>query len=314
LRSYFIMNKKLVYVDTDVGLGTPRAEIDDGAALIFLLRNKLIDVIGAGSIFGNVPIHDADSNLDRLLTWLSGEHIPRGRGAGKPLIEDIAWSEDWQSAYGETLPWNSRPATSLAANLIIDTIRSNPGQISLLSLGPMTNLALAIRLDPSIIPLTREVIVMGGSFNIQNPEPEFNVRCDPEAAQIVFSSGWNVHVLGLDITRRVHFSRRDFASLSDGNPAVDLLRAQAPGWIDRMEEMGWEQDGCALHDAVAAAYLADETIFRTETTSVEVELANPATRGVTRFSPATENRPVVRVITDLDTAKCHDVIWSHIGQ
>jgi inosine-uridine nucleoside N-ribohydrolase len=95
---------------------------------------------------------------------------------------------------------------------------------------------------------------------------------------------------------------------------VDLLRAQAPGWIDRMEEMGWEQDGCALHDAVAAAYLADETIFRTETTSVEVELANPATRGVTRFSPATENRPVVRVITDLDTAKCRDVIWSHIEQ
>src|SRR6185503_4657556 len=143
----FTMNKKLVYVDTDVGLGTPRAEIDDGAALIFLLRNKLIDVIGAGSIFGNVPIHDADSNLDRLLTWLSGEHIPRGRGAGKPLIADLAWSESWQSAYGETLPWNARPATCLAANLIIDMVHQNPEQISILSLGPMTNLALAIRLD-----------------------------------------------------------------------------------------------------------------------------------------------------------------------
>jgi len=308
------MNKKLVYVDTDVGLGTPRAEIDDGAALIFLLRNKLIDVIGAGSVFGNVPIHDADSNLDRLLVWLGGEHITRGRGAEKPLIEDLAWAEDWQSAYGKTLAWNVRPATYLAANLIIDTVRNNPGQVSILSLGPMTNLALAIRLDPGIIPLTGEVIVMGGSFNVQNPEPEFNVRCDPEAAQIVFNSGWNVNALGLDITRRVHFSRRDFVSLSDGNPAVELLRAQAPGWIDRMEEMGWEQDGCALHDAVAAAYLVDGTIFQTTATSVEVELADPASRGVTRFSPAAENRVAVTVITDLDIAKCHDLIWSQIEQ
>jgi len=308
------VNNKLVYVDTDVGLGTPRAEIDDGAALIFLMRNKLIDIVGAGSVFGNVPIHDAALNLDRLLTWLGGEHIPLGLGAEKPLVANAAWFESWQSVYGKTLSWNLRPATYLATNLIIQTIHAYPGQVSILSLGPMTNLALAIRLEPSIIPLTREVIVMGGSFNVLNPEPEFNVRCDPEAAQIVFTSGWNVHILGLDITRRIHFSRRDFASLPDGNPAVELLRGQAPGWIDRMEAMRWEQDGCALHDAVAAAYLVDDTIFQTETINVEVELANPASRGITRFSPATENLPIVRVVTDLDTVKCRDLVWSHIEQ
>ena len=308
------MNKKLVYVDTDVGLGTPGAEIDDGAALIFLLRNQLIDIVGAGSIFGNVPVHDAALNLERLLTWLGGEDIPLGLGAEKALIGDNAWFESWQSAYGKTLPWNPRPAAYLAANLIIHSIRSNPGQVSILSLGPMTNLALAIRLDPAIIPLTREVIVMGGSFNRQNPEPEFNVRCDPEAAQIVFSSGWNVHILGLDITRRIHFSRRDFSSLSDGNPAVELLRTQAPSWIDRMEEMGWEQDGCALHDAVAAAYLVDDTIFQIETTNVEIELANPNSRGVTQFSRTTENHSVANVITRLDIAKCRELIWSHLEQ
>ena len=308
------MNKKLVYVDTDVGLGTPGAEIDDGAALIFLLRNKTVDIIGAGSVFGNVPLHDAALNLDRLLTWLGGEHIPLGLGAEKPLIADTAWFESWQSAYGKTLSWNSRPATYLAANLIIHMIHAHPGQVSILSLGPMTNLALAIRLEPAIIPLTREVIVMGGSFNIENPAPEFNVRSDPEAAQIVFSSGWKVHILGLDITRRVHFSRRDFSSLSDGNPAVELLRAQAPSWIDRMEEMGWEQDGCALHDAVAAAYLVDDSIFQTEKTSIDVELADPNSRGITRFSAPTENRPIVKVITGLDTVKCRGLIWSHVKQ
>ena len=314
MHPFFTMNKKLVYVDTDVGLGTPGAEIDDGGALIFLLRNKSIDIIGAGSVFGNVPLHDAALNLDRVLTWLDREDIPIGLGAGKPLIADTAWSKSWQSVYGQTLPWNSRPATYLAANLIIHTIRTNPGQVSILSLGPMTNLALAVRLDPGILPLTREVIVMGGSFNVQNPEPEFNVRCDPEAAQMVFNSGWNVHILGLDITRRVHFSRHDFASLPDGNPSVELLRAQAPGWIDRMEEMGWEQDGCALHDAVAAAYLIDDTIFQTEETSVEVELANLNSRGITRFSSTSDNLPTVKVITDLDPIKCRDLIWSHVNQ
>lgn len=308
------MNKKLVYVDTDVGLGTPGAEIDDGAALVFLLRNESIEVVGAGSVFGNVPLQDAALNLDRLLTWLGGEHIPVGRGAEKPLIAYTTWFESWQSAYGKTLPWNLRPTTYLAANLIIHAIRTNPGQVSILSLGPMTNLALAVRLDPAIVPLTREVIVMGGSFSAQNPAPEFNVRCDPEAAQIVFSSGWKVHILGLDITRRVHFSRRDFASLPDGNLAVELLRTQAPGWIDRVEEMGWEQDGCALHDAVAVAYLVDDTIFETKETNVEVELADPDLRGLTRFASSKENQRVVKVITDLDPIKCRDLIWSHVAQ
>jgi purine nucleosidase len=308
------VNKKLVYVDTDVGLGTPGAEIDDGAALIFLLRHSLIEVLGAGSVFGNVPIQDADLNLDRLLTWLEGGRIPRGLGAEKPLIQDPAWFESWQSAYGKTLPWHARPAACLAVNLIVDTIHKHPGQISILSLGPMTNLALAVRLDPSIIPLTRDVTVMGGSFHKQNPTPEFNVRCDPEAAQIIFSSGWDVNVLGLDITRRVHFSRRDFSSLPNGNLAVDLLRAQAPGWIDRMEEMGWEQYGCALHDAVAAAYLVDDTLFQTRQTGIEVEMMDPHARGLTRFTPATEDRTSINVITGLDIVKCRDLIWSHIEQ
>ncbi len=308
------MNKKLVYVDTDIGLGTPGAEIDDGAALIFLLRNKLIEIVGAGSVFGNVPLHDAALNLDRLLTWMGGEHIPIGLGAERALIADTTWFESWQSKYGKTQPWNTRPAMYLAANLIIHAIRENPRQVSIISLGPMTNLALAVRLDPAIISLTREVIVMGGSFDVQNPEPEFNIRCDPEAAQIVLSAGWKVHILGLDITRRVHFSRRDFASLQDGNQAIELLRAQAPGWIDRMEEMDWEQDGCALHDAVAATYLVNDTIFQTEETSVEVEIANPNTRGITRFSSTTDNLPTIKVITDIDPIKCRDLIWSHVNQ
>ena len=307
------MDKKLVYIDTDIGLGTPGAEIDDGAALIFLLRSPEVQVIAAGSIFGNVHLVDAATNLDRLLTWLNKRDVPIGIGAERPLVEDLAWMESWQSEYGKTLPWQTRPADMAAASLMIQVIQSFPGRVSVLSIGPMTNLALAARLEPGIIPLAREVIVMGGSFNPENPSPEFNARCDPEAAQIVLTAGWKLSILGLDITRQVHFSRRDFNALPVENPAIDLLRSQAPGWIDRMEQMDWEKDGCALHDAVAAAFLVDDTIFETREACVEVELAEPKTRGATRFLPVENARPTVSIVTGLDIQKCRDLIWSRIN-
>lgn len=308
------MDKKHIYVDTDVSLGTPGAEIDDGAALIFLLRNKRIEVIGAGSVFGNVSVDDATLHLDRLMTWLGAKHINLSKGAEKPLTADMSWFDEWQSRYGQSLPWTPRVISISSAKLMIQTICAEPGQVSILALGPMTNLALAVQLEPAIISLTHEVIVMGGSLSSQGASPEFNICCDPEAAQIVLNAGWDVHILGLDITRRVHFSRDDFAALPDGNPAVELLRMQAPGWIDRMEEMGWEHDGCALHDAVAAAYLVDRSMFQTEQASIEVELSDAGLRGLTRFSVPREDKPIVTAVTGVDTEKCREFIWSYLKQ
>ena len=308
------MDKKHIYVDTDVSLGTPGAEIDDGAALIFLLRNKSIEVIGAGSIFGNVSVDDATLHLDRLMTWLGAENINLGKGSEKPLTADILWFKEWQSHYGQSLPWTLRVTNISAAELIVKTICAHPNQVSILALGPMTNLALALHLEPAIISLTHEVIVMGGSLSSQDTSPEFNIRCDPEAARIVLNAGWNVHILGLDITRRVHFSRDDFAALPDGNLAVELLRMQAPGWIDRMEEMGWEHDGCALHDAVAAAYLVERSMFQTEQASVEVELSDLGLRGVTRFSTRRGEKLIITAVTGVDTEKCREFIWSYLNQ
>jgi inosine-uridine nucleoside N-ribohydrolase len=306
------MEQKLVYIDTDISLGTPGAEIDDGAALMLLVRNKGIKVIGTSSVFGNVPVKDAAANLDRMMTFLGTGDIPQGLGSAQPLIQDQGWFEEWQAGYEPTLPWQTRPYSNLAANLLINVIRENPGNVTVLSIGPMTNLALAARMDPGIIPLTREVIVMGGSFNVENSLPEFNTHCDPEAASIVFSSGWNMTALGLDITRRVHFSRQDFESLSREDPCTALLRTQAPGWINRMEIMGWDQGGCALHDAVAAAYLVEPDLFSGTFTGVDVELTDSSLRGLTRFSMDHKQNRQVQIITEINTSACKDLIWSHL--
>lgn len=301
-------------VDTDVGLGTPGAEIDDGAALIMLLRAPELRVRGLTTVHGNVPLEAATHNARRLLAYLGREEISVGRGAELPLVQDPAWFQPWQAGYGPTPPWPGEARPGTAADLIMNTVRTHPGRITLLALGPLTNLALALRQAPDIAGQVREVVAMGGSFDSATPAAEFNIRCDPEAAEIVFSAGWPLRLLGLNVTRQVRFSREAFARLPDASPAVSLLKRQAPGWIDRVEAQGWEQGGCALHDAVAVAALLDETLFDTVSAAVTVELADPARRGQTLFGPAAEGQPAAQIAVRGDAQRCHDLIWSYLSQ
>ena len=301
-------------VDTDVGLGTPGAEIDDGAALIMLLRAPGLLVRGLTTVHGNVPLEAAGHNARRLLAYLGREEIRVGRGAERPLVQDPTWFQAWQAGYGPTPAWPGEPRPLLAANLIVDTVRAYPGRLTLLALGPLTNLALAVRLAPDIAGQVREVVAMGGSFDNATLAAEFNIRCDPEAAHIVFSAGWPLRLLGLNVTRQVRFTREDFARLPDDSPAVSLLKRQAPGWINRVEAQGWEQGGCALHDAVAVAALLDETLFDSVSATATVELADPARRGQTVLRPASEQQPGARIAAGVDDQRCHELIWSYLSQ
>lgn len=313
------VTERLVLVDTDVSLGTPGAEIDDGAALIMLLRSAGLTVQGITTVHGNVSVEFATHNLRRLLSYLGREEIPVGIGAVLPLLEDPSWFAAWQKRYRPTPPWPDQPQLPDGATLIVEMIRANPGQFSILALGPLTNLALAVRLAPDIMPKVREVVTMGGSFDQAVPIAEFNVRCDPEAAQIVYNAGWPVRLLGLDLTRQVLFSREEFRRLPDADPPLRLLKSQAPGWIEVVEEQGWESGGCALHDAVAVAALLDESLFDYIEATVEVELAEPARRGLVTFRQregGTFQPSVIlaRVATNLDVNRCHDLIWSLLAQ
>ncbi len=306
------MEKKLVYIDTDISLGTPGAEIDDGAALIALLRNPQIKVIGIGSVHGNVQVNDASQNLLRLLSLLGITDIPVGIGAAQPLIENKKWFAQWQAGYGPTPFWQIDHHLLSAANLLINLARSSARRISVLAIGPLTNIALALHLAPDITQKIERVVALGGSFGALKPEAEFNIRCDPEAAQIVFSSGLPLRLLGLDITKQIIFPREDFISLPDTNLALRLLKQQAPGWIDRVEQAGWERDGCALHDAVAGSALLNEDIFQFREMGVSVELSNKKKRGITRFD---EQKTMTKTFTSevavrVDAARCKAWILS----
>ena len=306
------MAKPLVYVDTDVGLGTPGAEIDDAVALIMLMKSDKLDLLGAGSVFGNVPCPDALVNLCRLRSCFDKHALLIGRGADLPLVQGTDWFSEWQSHYGATYPFDVPDSLPTSAQLMIDLVKAHPHQVTILCIGPLTDLALAARLQPDFIPLVKEVVAMGGSYGGEGASPEFNIHCDPEAAHIVFSAGWKLTLLGLDLTRRVEFSRQEFTGLKGDHPATRLLKDQASIWIDRVEAMGWEQGGCSLHDAVAVAYILDRSLFQVREAGVQVELLDKKTRGLTRISESSPSRPRANLVVGVNVKPCHDLIWSHI--
>lgn len=307
--------KPVIYLDTDISLGTPGAEIDDGAALILLLGSPQIEVAGIGSVFGNTAIENVNQNLARMLNYIGKETIPFGCGVEKPLEGSLDWFAEWQAGYGRTRSFKyNKPKTS-AAQLLIDLIYQYPNQLTIIAIGPLTNLAAALKQAPDIAKKVKSVIAMGGSFDSQPKEPEFNIHCDPKAAQIVFQAGWPLTLLGLEVTRQVHFSREDFTTLQNTHPAVHLLQEQAAGWIGRVEAMGWEKGGCSLHDAVAAVYMIHPEIFETRPVKIEVSIGREWPDGTTLIQPAMDSdEHTVRIVTEVNAPKCKDLIWSAITQ
>lgn len=309
------MKKIPIYIDTDIGLGTPGAEIDDGAALIALLQSEKIEPVGIGSVFGNVPLADAAINLDRLATLMDRNDIPIGKGAEVPWVEDMEWFSEWMQGYDETHPWDLDEPRYTSADLLIRSVKESQMPITVLSIGPMTNIADALTKSPEITELVKEVVVMGGSFSEDESPPEFNLRCDPEAADAVFNAGWPLVVFGLEVTRKVLFTREMFHSLKSSNPAVQLFRSSADIWIDRVEDMEWESGGCSLHDAIAAAYIMDPSLFKLEsTTSVKIDLEEGLKKGSTTIIRSSNENTKTRIAIDVDISSCRDMIWSLINQ
>jgi inosine-uridine nucleoside N-ribohydrolase len=262
-----------VIFDTDPG-------VDDAMALLFLHRHPQIDLIGVTTVFGNASIEKTTRNAQFLhQAW--GIEAPIAKGAARAIEPSRADDHPVAVVHGEDglgnigvpaiveWPLDSRPAHQF----IIETVRANPGEVTLVAVGRMTNLALALKADPQVAALVKEVVVMGGAFDVNGnvtPAAEANIYGDPEAADMVFTAPWNVTIFGLDVTMKTLMSSAYLAEMTAGqDEALRLLSDLSQFYIDfYRQRVGL--DGMAIHDGCACVYLAAPDLFEYRSGPVRV--------------------------------------------
>ncbi|OED42533.1 hypothetical protein AB833_05850 [Chromatiales bacterium (ex Bugula neritina AB1)] len=261
---------KKVIIDTDPG-------IDDAIALCYALSHPKLEVLALTSIFGNVSTELATQNALRICE-LCNTSVPVAQGADSPLHIKRNPAPDFVhgvNGFGNIelpVPTTRRDKSS-AAELIIDLVREQPGEITLIPVGPLTNLAKALEQAPDIADKVAEVIVMGGVFYASGnvtPFAEANIWNDPHAAQKVLTASWPVVVHGLDITHQIVFDRPYLGRLAAASPRIGgFLHNAAEFYINFYKEQR-NIDGCCPHDLLAVAYAANPQWYKTETGRFDV--------------------------------------------
>jgi inosine-uridine nucleoside N-ribohydrolase len=260
-----------VLLDTDLAMGAPGSDIDDGFALAMCLADPDLDLRLVTTVNGNTDVDTATVLTLELLHRLGRDQVPVHRGADRPLIRPRAKQGSVPAGVRRRAP-----APGPAAMALVHQVLAAPGELTLIAVGPLTNVALAMRLEPRFAASLKALVIMGGVFlgrtNAAGMPGEFNVWSDPEAAQIVLTSGIQARWVGLDVTRRVRLTRGEAESMAASRRAFESFAGRySVAWIDHLGGTGDPAASCALHDplAVAAASRAELVTFRPAFLQVE---------------------------------------------
>lgn len=295
-----------IIIDTDPG-------IDDSMAILFAFRSPEVKIEGLTTVFGNTGTAVTTVNALRLVELAGHPEVPVARGAEKPLVRPFTgegWRVHGRNGLGEVeFPEpKGTPDPRRAAQFIVDMVMANPGEMTLVPLGPLTNIAIAASLEPRIAENVREVVLMGGAANrVGNASPvaEANIRNDPEAAHIVFHAGWPVTMVGLDVTRKTVMTPAYLEALrSANNPFTDFIAAITPHYLNFYRAtLGLE--GFHVHDSSALAYVIDPSLFETKQVYVDVEYVSPFYSGMTvaDWRGQRGQDPNVNVCLDVDSER-----------
>lgn len=271
-----------IILDTDPG-------IDDALALFLALASPEIHLEALTTVCGNVNLENTTRNALALLSLAGREDIPVAAGASRPLIlphEDAASVHGLNGLGQLQLPEpRITPHPQHAVDLIIEKVMQSPGEITLVAIGPLTNLALALRKEPRIARAVREVYIMGGALRVPGnvtPTAEFNIYCDPHAAHAVFHAGWPLRIVSLDVTRQVSLTPTDFAQLAtslDGSVKHTIL--QMTDFYFNVFQAETATKAFHMHDplCLAATFLPD--LITWQPAYVDVELQDTLTLGET---------------------------------
>jgi inosine-uridine nucleoside N-ribohydrolase len=274
-----------VIIDTDPG-------VDDALALLLAMRSPELKIEAITAVAGNVPLDLTLPNALRMVEIAGRKDIPVAAGARAPLVRRLvtaAYAHGENGLGGAVFPEpKTKPVAEPAAVLIREIMRKFPGEVTLLTIGPLTNIAAALNADPALAGMVRHLVMMGGSLSGGNitPAAEFNVYVDPEAARIVFQSGIPVTMVGLDVTRKTSLTEDHVRQLQAGQNSVSQAAATiAHNAIEHNRERGFAV-GPNMHDSLAVAGFIDPSLLQMKEYYVDVETAGELTAGETLgYSP-----------------------------
>lgn len=306
-----------VVIDTDPGQ-------DDAVALLTALASPELDVRAITTVAGNVPLPLTSRNA-RMMVELAGRPDVRVyEGCRRPMIRRLVTAEYVHGPTGidgADLPEPSlEPGPGHAVDfLVAEALRWAERELTICTLGPLTNLAMAFIKEPAIAEHLRQIVMMGGGFfeggNV-TPAAEFNIYVDPHAAHVVLTSGVPITMLPLDVTHRaltsdVRIGR--FRAL--GTPAGDAVAGMLD-FFDRYDEAKYGTDGAPLHDPCVIAYLLRPELFSGRRCHVEIEHRSEATMGMTLVDwwGVTGHEPNALVIRDVDADGFFDLLVDRIGR
>jgi purine nucleosidase len=282
--------------------------IDDALAIAFAHGHPDLDLKGLSTVAGNVGLARTTQNALAVSEFIGAKGTPVTAGCATPLVRPAL---DARHVHGESglggaiLPTPEYEAQKgHAIDYIIDTARAAPGEITLVATGPLTNIAMAVRKEPRLTQWVKDFVIMGCSSGRGNvtPAAEYNIWADPEAAAAVFSAGWTVTVLGLDVTLKTGATPATLARMGElGSLGAELL-LPALNQYRSVSEPG----GPAVHDVCAVVYVAQPDLFGLKPARIDVETAGRLTSGMTVTDFEASNHNALVAVT-IDTERFWDL-------
>ena len=318
-------------IDVDTG-------IDDSLALLYACASPEAELVAVTCVSGNVEGEQVAENTRAVLELAGRRDVEVALGRVVPLARPLMTTPETHGprgiGYAELPPAATPLSTRHGVDVLIEEARARPGEITLVTLGPLTNLAVAVLREPALPRLLRRLVMMGGAYRSPGntaPTSEWNVAVDPEAAKVVFNAFGTADstprplALGLDVTERAKFTPEHLARLAnaagdadskaDSNPVVRFV-ADALRFYMEFHSRFDGFYGAFIHDALALAYALDPSLGRAESVTVDVELGGALTTGetVTDWRRRWGRPPNVDVVVEVDHAAFLDRFVERVGR
>jgi inosine-uridine nucleoside N-ribohydrolase len=293
---------------------------DDAMALLLTLASPELELLGVTTVHGNTTIENTTANALRVLELAGRGDVPVAAGADRPLLREPRVASHVHGESGldgpDLPPPAGAPVAAHAVDFLAERLRASDRPVTLVPIGPLTNIALLLAQHPDVAPSIERIVLMGGAIAEGNitPAAEFNIWVDPEAAARVFASGIDTTMVGLDVTHRALMTPAHADRLR-ASGRVGTVVAELYAFYHRFHSRVYDMPGSPVHDALAVAHVARGDLLRTEHRNVAVETASELCRGrtVVDLWRTTDREPNADVAVDVDGDAFIDLLVQRIA-